>query len=194
VIEDDVSEQGGDNTPLGSADGSRLEDTELHHTGSKKLFDKTEDVAVSDFGSNRLHNNLEREIIEEALDVGIKDDEETSTVEVQSADNCHMAIALRTKTEGRVVEQRFEDRREEATNNLLSNPIANGRNAQRAKLRIVLRNESPAKRERAEIAVLQIAHKGKEIIDEVSFEHHDADLIDARCPAITLDRLKGDEH
>jgi hypothetical protein len=179
---------------LRGADVSRLKDTELHHTGPKKLFDKTEDVAVGDFGSDRLHNNLEGEIIEEALDVSIKDDEETSTVEVQSAGNCHVAIALRTKTEGRVVEQRFEDRREEATNNLLSNPIANGRNAQRAKLQIVLRNESPAKRERTENAVLQIAHKGVEIIGEVSFEHVDADLVDARCPAIALDRLKGDEH
>lgn len=194
VIEDDVSEQGRENTSLGSADGSRLEDTGLHHTGSKKFIDKTKDVAVSDFSSDRLHNNLEGEIIEEALNVSIKDNEEASTVEVQSAVNGHVAIALRTKTEGGVVEQRFEDRGEETTKDLLSNPIANGRNAERTKLRIVLRNESPAKRERAKRAVLQIAHKGVEIVGEVSFEHLDADLVDARCPPITLDRFEGGKH
>jgi hypothetical protein len=52
------------------------------------------------------------------------------------------------------MEQGFKDRGEERTNNLLSNPIANGRNAQRAKLRVVLRNEDPAERERLERAHL----------------------------------------
>jgi len=154
MIENDVSQQGGDDTALRGTDVSRLKDTELHHARPKKFLDETKDVAIGDFGSHRLHNDLVREVIEEGFDIGVENDVETRVVEDQRASNSRVAVASGPEAEGRIVEQGFKDRGEERTNNLLSNPIANGRNAQRAELRVVLRNENPAERERLERAVL----------------------------------------
>ena len=154
MIEDDVGQQGGNYASLRGTDVSRFKNTELHHARPKKFLDETKDVAIGNFGSHRLHNNLVREVIEEGFDVRVENDEETRVVEVQRASNSRMAVASGPEAKGRIMEQGFKDRGEERTNNLLRNPIANGRNAQRAKLRFVLRNEDPAERERLERALL----------------------------------------
>ena len=126
------------------ADSSRLEDTVLHHARPEKFLDETQDVAVRDFGRHRLHDDWLRQVIEEGLDIRVENDAEALVVERQSPPDCPMAIAALTKAVGRIVKQTFEDRVEEATNCLLSHPITNGRNSQRAQLHFVLRNVSPA--------------------------------------------------
>jgi len=154
MIEDNVSQQGRNDAPLRSADRGRFKDTVLHHTRPEKFLDKTKYIAVGDFGSDRLQDDLMREVVEEGFDVRVEDDVETRVVKLQHALNGQMAIAVGPEAKGRIVKQGFEDRREEAANHLLSNPIPNGRNAERAELRIVLRNEDPAEREGFEGALL----------------------------------------
>ena len=154
MIEDDVSQQGRNDAPLRSADRGRFKDTELHHPRPEKFLEKTKDIAVGDFGSDRLQDDLMGEVIEEGFDIRVENDEETRTVKLQHALNSQMAIAVGPEAKGRIVKQGFEDRGEETANHLLSDPIANGRNAQRAQLRIVLRYEDPAEREGLKGALL----------------------------------------
>src|SRR6266498_1844531 len=71
LIEDDVSQEGRDNAPLRRADCSRLKDTVLHHTRPEKFLDKTQDVAVGDFGRQRLHDDRLRQVIKEGSDIRI---------------------------------------------------------------------------------------------------------------------------
>ncbi len=144
MIEDDVRQEGRNNTPLRRADCGRLEDTVLHHARPEKFLDETQDVAIRDFGGHRLHDDRLRQVIKEGLDIRIQDDAETLVVERQGLANSPVAIAALTKAVRRVVKQGFEDWVEEATNCLLSHPIANRGNTQWAQLRFVLRNVSPA--------------------------------------------------
>jgi len=154
MIEDDVRPEGRNNTPLRRADCGRLEDTILHHARPEKFLDERQDVAVRDFGRHRLHDDRLRQVIKEGLDIRIQDDAETLVVERQGLANSPVAIAALTKAVRRVVKQGFEDWVEEATNCLLSHPIANRGNTQWAQLRFVLRNVSPAQGERFKRTIL----------------------------------------
>lgn len=187
MIEDDVSEQGGENAPLRGADIGRLENTELHHARPEKFGDKTEDVAVGDIGSNGLQDDLVREVIEEGFDVSVEDDDETKPVKLKDPFDSRVAVTIGPEAKGRVMEPRFEDGRQETANHLLSDPIANRRNAEGAKLLIVLWNEDPAKGPGLEGARLKVLKQGLEIIGEVSFEHLDANLVDARGASVAFD-------
>ena len=62
----------------------------------------------------------------------------TGLVEFQYRLNGLMTVASWPEAIRRVMKRRFEDRLEKAATHLLSHPIANGWNAERAKLRRVL--------------------------------------------------------
>src|SRR5688572_22949881 len=105
-----------------------------------------------------------------------------------------MAVAPLAKAKRRRMEQGFKDRVQEAANHLLSDPIANSWNAERAKLRFILGNEYPSKRVRLKRTRFEIPHQRSKVVGKVGFEHLNADLVDARGPTIALDRFEAFKH
>src|SRR5215471_20695824 len=105
-----------------------------------------------------------------------------------------MAVPLLTKAKGGGMEQRFKDRVQETANHLLSDPIANGRNAKRAELRVILGNEMTSKRVGLKGTRFQIPHQRPEVVGKVGLKHLDADLVDARSTTVALDSFKAIPH
>src|SRR5207248_4557512 len=123
------------------------------------LLDQTENVAVSDPFSHRLHNDRMREVIEKPFDVGVDDVAEAFIMEFQSRLDRHMAVPLMAETIRGGMKQRFKDRIQKAANHLLSDAISDGWNAERAKLRLILGNEMTPKRVRLKRTGFQIPHQ-----------------------------------
>ena len=105
-----------------------------------------------------------------------------------------MAVALLAKAKRRRMEQGFKDRVQKAANHLLSDPIANCRNAERTKLRFILGNEYPPKRTRLKRTRFELPHQRPEVVGKVGFKHLDADLVDAGGATIALDGFKALKH
>ena len=102
-----------------------------------------------------------------------------------------VAVASRAEAVGRAVKQRFKDRMEQSAKNLLPHSISNRGDDQRAELARLLGNILSSQGEGIEGTVLQIALQSREILDQISFKHFDADPVDACCATVAFDRLEG---
>jgi hypothetical protein len=92
------------------------------------------------------------------------------------------------------MKRRFEDRLEKSSKDFLTHPIANGWNAERAKLGCVLGDIMTPQGERLKRALLEIPHERLEVLIEVGREHLYADLVDPCGATVALDGLEGLLH
>lgn len=97
MVEDDVRQQGGDNSSLRGSDFGRFEHAIFHHSSREKAFHQSEDVAVGHLGRNRLHDDPVRNVVEEPLYVGIQDCFQSLAVEFQDPLDGHVAVAVLNK-------------------------------------------------------------------------------------------------
>jgi hypothetical protein len=195
-VEDDVCQQGGNNSALWRALGSRQEPTVFKHSAAEKAFEEVEHFTVCYMISNGLKDNLVREVIEEALDICVQNDFKTGGVQLQSMVDGHVAVAALDEAEGGRMEAGSEDRVQEPTEDFLGNPVFNPGNAERSELSFVsiLWNKDPAQGQGLKRAIFEFPHQSMEVVHEVSTIHLDANLIDPRGASIALDGLKGVTH
>lgn len=195
-VEDDVCQQGGDNSALRRALGGSQEPTVFKHSAAEKAFEEVEHFTICNMISNGLQDNLVREIIEEALDICIQDDLKTRGVQLQSMVYGHVAIAALDKAEGGRMEERSEDRVQEPTEHFLGDSVFDHGDAEGSDLSFVsiLRNIDPAQRQGLVRAIFELPHQSMEVVHEVSTKHLDANLIDPCGASIALDGLEGVTH
>ena len=158
VIENDVCQQWRDDPSLWGAHGSWLEDAVFHHARAKEFFDKVEDVAIGNLGGHRLHNDPKQQVVKEALNVGIHHRLVAGFMVFKHLGQGHVTIASGTEAVGRLVKQRLEDGSQQAPKHLLSNPIANRRNTQRAQLAAAFVQEMPSQGFGFKGTVLEVGH------------------------------------
>jgi hypothetical protein len=195
-VEDDVCQQGGDDSALRRALGGRQEPTVFKHSAAEKAFEEVEHFTVCHMISNGLQDNLVREVIEEALDICVQNDFKTGGVQLQSMVDGHVAVAAQDEAEGGRMEEGSEDGVQEPTEDFLGDSVFDPGNTERAKLSFVsiLRNKDPAQRQGLKGAIFEFPHQSMEVVHEVSAVHLDANLIDPRGASIALDGLKGVTH
>ena len=128
-----------------------------------------------------------REVVKEPLDVGVENKLEAFRVEPESLFQRLMAVASGAEAVGRVMKQRFKDRRQQAANHLLSHPVFDGWNAEGANLRFIFGNEGAPQREGLKRTLFQLPQQSLEILFKVGFKPLDADLVDSRGATIALD-------
>jgi hypothetical protein len=107
-----------------------------------------------------------------------------------------VTVPVRDKSEGSRVKLGFEDRRQEESDDFLSDAIPNDRNAEGSELRRsgAFGNVQSAQGERSVLARLKLPHERDQILFELVLEHLDADLVDSRSTAIPLDRPESFVH
>jgi hypothetical protein len=195
-VEDDVCQQGGDDSALWRALGGCQEPTVFKHSAAEKAFEEVEHFTICNMISNGLKDNLVRKVIEEALDICIQNDFKTRVVQLQSMVYGHVAVAALDKAEGGRMEERSEDRVQEPTEDFLGDPVFNPGNAEGSELSFVsiLRNIDPAQRQGLVRAVFELPHQSMEVVHEVSLIHLDANHIDPCGASIALDGLEGVTH
>ena len=195
-VEDDVCQQGGDDSALWRALGGRQEPTVFKHSAAEKAFKEVEHFTVCHMISDGLEDNLVRKVIEEALDIRIQNDFEPRGVQLQGMANSHVAVAALDKAEGSGMEERSEDRVQEPTEDFLSDSVFDHGDAQGSELSLVfiLRNKDSAQRQGLKRALFEFPHQSMEVIHEVSVVHLDANLIDPCGASVALDGLKGVTH
>jgi hypothetical protein len=100
------------------------------------------------------------------------------------------------KSEGSRVKLGFEDRCQEESDDFLSHPIPNDRNAERSELRRsgAFGNVQSAQGVRSVLSRLEFPHEREQILFELLLEHLHADLVDSRSTAIPLDRSERFVH
>ena len=195
-VEDDVCQQGGDNSALWRALGGRQEPTVFKHSAAEKAFEEVEHFTVCDMITNGLKDNLVREVIEEALDICIQNDLKTRGVQLQGMVYSHVAVAALDEAEGGRMEEWSEDRVQEPAEHFLGDSVFYHGDAEAAKLSVVsiLWNIDPAQRQGLKRAIFEFPHQSMEVVHEVSAKHLDANLIDPGGASIALDGLKGVTH
>ncbi len=195
-VEDDVCQQGGDDSALRRALGSSQEPTVFKHSAAEKAFEEVEHFTICYMISNGLKDNLVREVIEKALDICIQNDFKTRGVQLQSMVNGHVAVAALDKAEGGRMEERLEDRVQEPAEDFLGDSVFYPGNAEGAELSFVsiLRDKDPAQRQGLKGAIFEFPHQSMEVVHEVSAIHLDANLIDPCGASIALDGLEGVTH
>lgn len=92
------------------------------------------------------------------------------------------------------MEQWFEDRGQETTNDLLGDPIPNSWNAEGTELRFIFGNENSTKGFGFKRTLFKILHQSLEIVLKISFEHLDANLVNTSGAPISFDSLKSSHH
>jgi len=112
-------------------------------------------------------------------------------MQFQDVGQCHVTIASWTEAKGRFVKQPFEDRLQQASTDFLRDPVPDGGDTQRAELTSAFIQEVTAQRQWLERAILKVTFQGGEVLDQVLFEHFDANPIDACGTTVAADRLKG---
>ncbi len=195
-VEDDVCQQGGDDSALRRALGGCQEPTVFKHSAAEKAFEEVEHFTVCHMISNGLKDNLVREVIKEALDICIQNDFKARGVQLQSMVYGHVAVAALDKAEGGRMEEGSEDRVQEPTEDFLGDPVFNPGDAEGSELSFVsiLWNIDPAQRQGLERAIFEFPHQSMEVVHEVSAIHLDANLIDPCGASIALDGLEGVTH
>ena len=195
-VEDDVCQQGGNNSALWRALGSRQEPTVFKHSAAEKAFEEVEHFTVCHMIPNGLEDNLVRKVIEEALDICIQNDFQPRGVQLQGMVYGHVAVAALDEAEGGRMEEWSEDRVQEPAEHFLGDSVFNHGDAEAAKLRLVsiLGNIDPAQRQWLKRAIFEFPHQSMEVVHEVSLIHPDANLIDPGGASIALDGLKGVTH
>ena len=90
----------------------------------------------------------------------------------------------------------FEDRRQEESDDFLSDAIPNDRDAERSELRRAgaFGDVQSAQGEWSVLTRLELPHERVEILFELFLEHLDADFVDPRSTAIPLDRSESFAH
>jgi hypothetical protein len=195
-VEDDVCQQGRDNSALGRALGGRQEPTVFKHSAAEKAFEEVEHFTVCNMISDGLKDNLVREVIEEALDICIQNDFKPRGVQLQSMVNGHVAVAALDKAEGSRMEERSENRVQEPTEDFLGDSVFDHGDAQGSELSFVsiLRNIDPAQRQGLVRAIFELPHQSMEVVHAVGIKHLDANLVDPCGASVALDGLKGVTH
>jgi hypothetical protein len=195
-VEDDVCQQGRDDSALRRALGGSQEPTVFKHSAAEKAFEEIEHFTICDLITNGLKDNLVREVIEKALDICIQNDLKTRGVQLQSMVDGHVAVTALDEAEGGRMEARSEDRVQEPAEDFLSDSVFDHRDAEGTELSFVsiLRNKDPAQRQGLKRAIFEFPHQSMEVVHEVSMIHLDANLIDPGSASIALDGLKGVTH
>src|SRR6266436_2901739 len=133
MVQDDVGQQRAGNPALRGADRGRLEHAIFHDACAKEFLDEVKDVAVGDLGRDCFLDKRMEKVMETADDVCIENDSIAFIVVFHSQFQGLMAVASWTEAEGRLVKQRFEDRMQQAAQDLLSDPVANRGDTERTK-------------------------------------------------------------
>jgi hypothetical protein len=194
AIESDVGEKGGYDPTLRRANRGRLESAVLHHPGLEKSLDKAENVAVGNLGGQGSHNDMVRQIVKEPLDVSVEHMDVPVLMEFQDFLHGHVAAAAWPEPVRVLVKQPLEERAQEEADHLLSYPVADGWDPQRACLALSLGNPDTPQGERFVRPVLQAAHQSEQVVFEVYFEGLDALSVDSRSPAVPPDVSEGEVH
>src|SRR5208337_4470110 len=194
AVESDVGQQGRNDSSLRRAERRRSKQALLHHSGLERSFDQAENVAIGDLGSHTSHDDLVGDVVKEPLDVGIEYVDVPLPMELQHSLHGLMAVAARPKTEGIVVKHSLEERAEELPKHLLSNPVADGRDPQRACLAWTLGDVHAPQGKGLKSPFLEVVHQGQQILLQVCLEHGDADLIDPCRAPVTFDVPKSAVH
>src|SRR4029077_18177718 len=196
LVQHDVRKQGRNDSPLRRADQRGLKFAFFHDSGSEKSFDQVQDVPIRHFFSHRVHDNLVRQVVEEPLDIGIEYDRVPLSMEFQDSLKRLVTVPVGNESEGSRVKLGFEDRRQEESDDFLSDAIPNDRNAEATELRRsgTFGNVQSAQGEGLVSTRLEFPHERVEILIELILEHLNADLVDSRSTAIPLDRPESFVH
>jgi hypothetical protein len=196
AIEDDVCQKRRDDSPLRRAPGGSQEPTVFKHPASQEAFEEIEDFAVCNTIANGFHDDLMREVIKEALDIGIQDDLESLVVQLERMVYGHVAVAALDEAEGCRVEGWPEDGVQEPAKDFLGYPVSDHRNAEGTELSLlsVLGYKYPAQRQRLKRAAFEFPHESLQVFVTIGFEHLDALLIDPRRASISFHGLEGVAH
>lgn len=100
VIEYDISQKGRDDSALRGADRSRLEDAVLHYSGLEKFFDKPENIAIGNFLSHRVHDDVMPEIVKKSGYVGVKHEAQPAAMESNKGVESLMGVSILNVSEG----------------------------------------------------------------------------------------------
>lgn len=193
VIENDVRQERGNDSPLGRASGGSQKATVLENPTTEKALKEVEHFSICDTLSNGLQDNPMRQVIKEALDISIHDDIEPLGMALESMVDGHVSVAPLDEAKGSCVEERPEDGIEKPANDFLGDPVFDPWNAEGTELGLlsVFGDEYPAQRERHESAAFEFTHEGQQVVREISLEQLDADLIDPGSAPVAFDRLEG---
>src|SRR6185436_21014341 len=132
MVQDDVGQQRADDASLGSADRGGFEHAVFHHPRAKEFLDEVKDVAVGDLSRDCFLDKPMGQVVKTADDVCVENISKAFIVVFDGQLQGLMAVASRTEAGGRLVKQRFEDRLEQAAQDLLSNAIADRGDTERA--------------------------------------------------------------
>jgi hypothetical protein len=194
-VQDNIRQEGRDDPALRSALGGRENSPVLHEPSREKLSDEAEDVAIGNPFGNQVDDDLSVEVVVAGLDIAVGDDAETGIEAGQNGFNRLVGVTTWSEAVRAVSECGFENRLDEATNDLLSDSIPHGGNAQWAQFSVSLRDvDTTYGRRLVGTAVFEVVHKGEQVLFEVGLEHRNCDAIYPRDPAILLDLLESPDH
>ena len=155
---------------------------------------QTENVAVGHFGGHPCHDDLERYVVEEPLDVGVEHMTVPLPMEFQDPLHRHMTVACRPETVRVIVKDRLEDGTQKQPEHLLSNAIPDCGDAERTCLPVPLGDPDATQGQGPKGPLLELPHQSQQVRCEIVLVQTDADLVDPGGSAIALDVAKGGQH
>jgi transposase len=153
-------------------------------------FDQTEDVAVGHFGGHSCHDDLERNVVEEPLDVGV---EYTVPLPMEFQDSLHrhVTVACRPEPIRIIVKDRLEDGTQKQPEHFLSDAIPDCGDAERTCLPVPFGDVHTTQRQGPKGPVLEPPHQGQQVRRQIVLVPTDVDLVNPRRAALPLDVAKG---
>jgi hypothetical protein len=133
-VEDNVGEQRGDDASLRSTLGGDADDAMVTNTGFEEGFEKTDDTAVCDPGTDAGYNNLVVNSVEEGGDICVDDVDEAIPCVPNCGCNSVVSLATWSEAETSIREKRIEDRSQDLIDRLLTHAVDYDGNTQRALL------------------------------------------------------------
>lgn len=193
-IQDDVCQQGRDDSTLRRAHRSFLEHAIFHDTGLEKLSDGSQDVAIGDLLRHQVDNQLMLNIVEEALNIGIENDAISLLPELQHFPDGLVTAPIRPESEREIREVRFKIWLDQFSDHFLCHSVAHGWDAQRPEFTWRFWYQLPPERLGLIRAGFEVFHEPGQVLFELPLEHRYRNLIDAGRAAIFLDGFENLLH
>jgi hypothetical protein len=180
-IEDNVSEQGGDDAPLRSTLSRDADDATVTNTSFEKGLQKTNDAAVCDPDTDLGYHNLVVNLVEEGGDIRVNNEAETVLSVLNCGCDSVMGLATRSEAKATIRKERVEDRGQDLIDRLLTHAVDYDWNTQRALLFGVgrFRDVDSANQERFEAVFHELTLKLSQVSFCVFFEGADSHSIEA---------------
>ncbi|OQB35893.1 MAG: hypothetical protein BWY09_02121 [Candidatus Hydrogenedentes bacterium ADurb.Bin179] len=106
----------------------------LHDASGQESLENAQDITVGHFLGDALHDDLVRDVIEEAFDVGVEDMQEPLAVGLQRPFDGFVTVPVWPEAVGVFVKQGLEYGFQQAAQYFLRYTVTNDRYAQRSRL------------------------------------------------------------